>query len=186
MMHGLSDYTLPEAEVGQARLARSLGLPSPSEYRATLETHLSAVQAIYGDVFSQDGEDGGWSLGALCEAQLGDAEAAAGLRELGFSRPAEAHRNLILLAYGHAPRMRGARAHQSFMALAPALMRTLQASSDSDQGLGNLVMELYRNAAPFTLFNQRQFRSQRLKLHLVVKNLFLHTLTHQSLHKGYG
>ena len=152
MMHGLSDYTLPESGEDQAPLARSLGFPSTGDYRATLARHLSAVQAIYRDIFSEDRRGDGRSLSALCEIEVGDPDAEAMLRRLGFARQEEAHRNLILLAYGHVPRIRGMQARRSFMELTPALMQALQASTDPDQALNNLERLISAYGAGEALF----------------------------------
>ena len=152
MMHGLSDYTLPEAEADQVALARSLGM-SLLAYRNAIAGHLTAVQRIYRDVFSEAGDGGeGRSVGALCEIDLGDPEALGVLSDLGFAQPEEAHRNLIFLACGHAPKTQGTRTRQSFMELAPALMQALQRSADPDQGLSNLERLVFAYGAGDTLF----------------------------------
>ncbi len=151
MMHGLSDYTLPGPD-GQATLAHSLGLLSSSTYEQVLEDHLSAVQAIYQDVFSEAKGEDGRSIGALCEMEIGDPEANATLRDLGFDNPEEAHKNLIYLAYGHVPKIRGTLARQSFIELVPALMRSLQASADRDRALSNLDRLVSAYGAGATLF----------------------------------
>ena len=152
MMHGLSDYTLPASEEAQRPLALGLDFPSPGAYRRTIVRHVGAVQTIYRDVFSEESEGEGRSIGALCKMEVGDAEATALLRELGFTRPEEAHRNLIYLAYGHVPRIRETRVRQSFMALTPALMPALQASADADRALSNLERLISAYGAMDTLF----------------------------------
>ena len=151
MMLGLSEYTLPGSET-RAPLARSLGFPTPEAYQQTLEGHLASVQAIYQDIFSAEPREEGRTIGAILEMELGDPEAGATLRELGFDRPEEAHRNLIYLAYGHVPRIRGALARQSFVELAPALMQTLSASADRDRALSNLDRLVSAYGAGATLF----------------------------------
>ncbi len=138
MMHNRSDYALPEGVDEQGILARAMNMGSAEAYRKTLDVHLKAVQEVYAQVFTEARESEGRSIGALVNMEIGDAEASGLLEEIGFDRPGEAHRNLIYLAFGHVPRIRGTRARQSFTELAPALMQTLQESADPDQGLSNL------------------------------------------------
>ena len=153
MMHGRSDYILPDGEAAQGALGRSLGLENAEAYASTLDRHLADVQEIYADIFSEQDEAGAHrSVGALCEIELGDEEATAMLRELGFVRPKEAHRNLIYLAFGHAPRIRGTQARRSFMELAPTLMASLQDTVDPDQALGRLERLVSAYGAGNTLF----------------------------------
>ncbi len=138
MMHNRSDYSLPEGEDEQRILARTMDMGSAEAYGKILDVHLKAVQEVYAQVFTEARESEGRSIGALVNMEIGDAEASGLLKEIGFDRPGEAHRNLIYLAFGHVPRIRGTRARQSFTELAPALMQALQASADPDQGLSNL------------------------------------------------
>jgi len=153
MMHGRSDYILPDNGAAQDALGRSLGLENAEAYVATIELHLSDVQEIYADIFSEQDEAGAQrSVGALCEIELGDEEATAMIRELGFVRPEEAHRNLVYLAFGHAPRIRGTQARRSFMELAPTLMASLQATVDPDRALGHLERLVSAYGAGNTLF----------------------------------
>ena len=153
MMHGRSDYILPDGEAAQDALGRSLGLENAEAYASTLDRHLADVQEIYADIFSEQDEAGAQrSVGALCEIELGDEEATAMLRELGFVRPKEAHRNLVYLAFGHAPRIRGTQARRSFMELAPTLMASLQDTVDPDQALGHLERLVSAYGAGNTLF----------------------------------
>ena len=138
MMHNRSDYSLPEGEDEQRIMARTMHIASAETYRKTLATLLQAVQEVYAQVFTEARESEGRSIGALVNMEIGDAEASGLLKEIGFDRPGEAHRNLIYLAFGHVPRIRGTRARESFTELAPALMQALQKSADPDQGLSNL------------------------------------------------
>ena len=138
MMHNRSDYSLPEGEDEQGVLARAMDVGSAEAYRKILDVHLKAVQEVYAQVFAEARESEGRSIGALVNMEIGDAEASGLLEEIGFDRPGEAHRNLIYLAFGHVPRIRGTRARESFTELAPALMQALQESADPDQGLSNL------------------------------------------------
>lgn len=153
MMHGLSDYTLPEEEPAQVVMARSLGLASADVYRETLDAHLGAVRDTYDEVFSE-GEDPGSvrSVATLCEIELGDPDAIEALREVGFSDPENAHRNLVYLAFGHAPRIRGTQARRSFMELGPALISTLSETVDPDQALGHLERLVSAYGAGNTFF----------------------------------
>ncbi len=153
MMHGRSDYILPDSEPAQDALGRSLGLENAEAYVATLERHLSDVQTIYAEIFSEQDEAGAHrSVGALCEIELGDEEARGMLSELGFARPGEAHRNLVYLAFGHAPRIRGTQARRSFVELAPTLMASLQETVDPDQALSHLERLVSAYGAGNTLF----------------------------------
>ncbi|MDA0745600.1 MAG: hypothetical protein O2954_03720 [bacterium] len=152
MMHGLSDYSLPESGAEQGSLARCMGFDSAAEYVHALERHLETVQTIYREVFSETGDGEGRSVGVVCEMEMGDPEAASLLAELGFAQPEAAHRNLVFLAYDHVPRIRGTRARQSFVDLAPALMQGLQASADSDLALSNLERLISAYGAGDTLF----------------------------------
>ena len=138
MMHNRSDYSLPEGEDEQGVLARTMDMGSAEAYRKMLNVHLKAVQEVYAQVFTEARESEGRSIGALVNMEIGDAEAIGLLEDIGFDRPGEAHRNLVYLAFGHVPRIRGTRARQSFTELAPALMQALQESADPDQGLSNL------------------------------------------------
>ena len=138
MMHNRSDYSLPEGEDEQGVMARTMLMESAEVYRKTLAAHLKAVQEVYAQVFAETRESEGRSIGALVNMEIGDAEAIGLLEEIGFDRPGEAHRNLVYLAFGHVPRIRGTRARESFTELAPALMQALQESADPDQGLSNL------------------------------------------------
>ena len=138
MMHNRSDYSLPEGEDEQGVMARTMHMASAEAYRKTLAAHLKAVQEVYAQVFAETRESEGRSIGALVNMEIGDAEAIGLLEEIGFDRPGEAHRNLVYLAFGHVPRIRGTRARESFTELAPALMQALQESADPDQGLSNL------------------------------------------------
>lgn len=138
MMHNRSDYSLPETEEEQRVMARTMDVASARAYRKTLDDHSKDVQEVYAGVFTEAQESEGRSIGALVNMEVGDAEAIGLLKEIGFDRPTEAHRNLIYLAYGHVPRIMGTQARQSFTELAPALMRALQDSPDPDQGLKNL------------------------------------------------
>ncbi len=138
MMHNRSDYALPKGEDEQRILARTMRMASAGAYRKILDSHLKAVQEMYGQVFAEARESEGRSVGALVNMKIGDGEAIALLKDIGFDRPEEAHRNLIYLAFGHVPRIRGMHARQNFTELAPALMQALQDSPDPDQGLSNL------------------------------------------------
>ena len=138
MMHNRSDYSLPEGEDEQGVLARTMDMGSAEAYRKILNAHLKAVQEVYALVFTEARESEGRSIGALVNMEIGDAEAIGLLEDIGFDRPGEAHRNLVYLAFGHVPRIRGTRARQSFTELAPALMQALQESADPNQGLSNL------------------------------------------------
>lgn len=153
MMHGLSDYTLPETEENQLPMARSMGLDSTESYRNDLEGHLTAVQTIYSEVFSE-GDDPGASrsVASLCEIELGDPEALQILSDIGFTRPGDAHRNLVYLAFGHAPRIRGTQARRSFMELAPALIAALTETVNPDQALSHLERLVSAYGAGNTLF----------------------------------
>ena len=152
MMHNRSDYALPEREEDQRMIARTLGFESIAEYRHILDRHLKAVQAVYANVFGDEQEHEGRSVGVLVHMEPGDPEAVKLLEEIGFDRPEEAHRNLIYMAFGHVPRIRGTHARQSFTGLAPALMRALQDSADPDQGLSNLERVVSAYGAGDTLF----------------------------------
>ncbi len=169
MRSGLSDYTLPETEAAQLIMALSMGLDSVESYRDHLEGHLGAVQAIYNEVFSE-GEDPGASrsIASLCEVELGDPEAHQILSDVGFARPDEAHRNLVYLAFGHAPRIRGTQARRSFMELAPTLISALAKTVNPDQALGHLerLVSAYGAGNTFfqTLNNNPGLRDLILKL----------------------
>lgn len=152
MMHGRSDYVLPEAGHEQRVIARTMAFESEEVFCEELEANQKGVQAIYGDVFSETQDGEGRSVGALVEMAFGDVEAIRLLKEFGFARPEEAHRNLIYMAFGHVPRIRGTRARQSFTQLAPALMHALQKSADPDQGLANLERLISAYGAGDTLF----------------------------------
>lgn len=153
MMHGLSDYTLPETGPARAAMARSMGLSSPEAYEATLQDHLSEVSGIYADVFSGEEEAGASrSIASICEVELGDAEAHQMLADVGFVRPDDAHRNLVYLAFGHAPRIRGTQARRSFVELAPALIGALSETVDPDQALSHLERLVSAYGAGNTLF----------------------------------
>ncbi|MDP6779402.1 MAG: hypothetical protein QGI83_21795, partial [Candidatus Latescibacteria bacterium] len=152
MMHGLSDYTLPESEERQAPLARSLAFDSPDEYGAVLRRHLSAVRMIFQSVFSEERERGSRPVAAICEMEAGDPEAEEMLREWGFEHPAEAHRNLVYLAYGHAPRVQGTRARNSFLELGPELVQAVQGSADPDLALSSFERLISAYGAADTLY----------------------------------
>ena len=152
MMHGLSDYSLPEMEAEQISLARSLGIPDVAAYRSALERHLAAVRRIYTNIFSETREGEGRPIGAICDMPMEDPEAAQLLTEFGFVRPEEAHRNLILLAFGHLPRVQGARARQSFIEQLPVLMHALRDSPDPDLTLSELERVVSTYGASDTLF----------------------------------
>jgi glutamate-ammonia-ligase adenylyltransferase len=153
MMHGLSDYTLPETEETQLPMSRSMGFDSVESYLNALNRHLSDVQAVYAEVFS-DSEDAGASrsLATLCEVDLGDEEAHQLLSDVGFVHPDAAHRNLVYLAFGHAPRIRGTQARRSFMELAPVLIDSLSESVDPDQALSHFDGLVSAYGAGNTLF----------------------------------
>jgi len=152
MMHGRSDYVLPESGWEQQVIARTMGFHSPDAYCVALEKHRKDVQEIYASVFSSEQDGEGRSVGALVEMEQGDPEALELLESFGFVKPEEAHRNLIYMAFGHVPRIRGTRARQSFTQLAPALMQALHESSDPDQGLANLERLISAYGAGDTLF----------------------------------
>jgi glutamate-ammonia-ligase adenylyltransferase len=65
MMHGQSDYILPQSEEDQRSLARSLGFRKASVYRANLSQHLDTVRYVYRGVFSEEETGEGRSL-VLC------------------------------------------------------------------------------------------------------------------------
>jgi glutamate-ammonia-ligase adenylyltransferase len=169
MMHGLSDYSLPDKDETQRPMSRSMGFDSVEAYQGELDRHLSGVQAVYGEVFS-DSEDAGASrsVANLCEIDLGDAEAEQTLADIGFAEPAPAHRNLVYLAFGHAPRIRGTQARRSFMELAPALIDSLIETVDPDQALSHFDRLVSAYGAGNTLFqtlNENPFlRELLLKL----------------------
>lgn len=98
-------------------IARTLDFESAVAYRETLDRHLKAVQAVYANVFDEEQEHEGRSVGVLVHMASGDPEAVKLLAEIGFDRPEEAHRNLIYMAFGHVPRIRGTHARQSFQGL---------------------------------------------------------------------
>jgi glutamate-ammonia-ligase adenylyltransferase len=153
MMHGLSDYALPETEESQLPMARSIGFETAGEYSIQLDEHLADVQAIYNEIFS-GGDDPGSSrsVATICEVELGDPDAQQALSEIGFARPDQAHRNLVYLAFGHAPRIRGTQARRSFMELAPVLIDSLVETADPDQALGNLERLVSAYGAGNTFF----------------------------------
>ena len=175
MMHNRSDYSLPEGEDEQGVLARAMNMGSAEAYHKILDAHLKAVQQVYAQVFTEARESEGRSIGALVNVEIGDAEASGLLKDIGFDRPGEAHRNLIYLAFGHVPRIRGTRARQSFTELAPALMQALQESADPNQGLSNLesLVSAYGAGDMFfrILASNQGFR--KLMLSLCVGSQFL-------------
>ena len=169
MMHGLSDYALPDTEESQLPMARSMGFETAGEYSTQLDGHLADVQAIYNEIFS-GGDDPGSSrsVATICEVELGDQDAQQALSEIGFARPGQAHRDLVYLAFGHAPRIRGTQARRSFMELAPVLIDSLVETPDPDQALGNLerLVSAYGAGNTFfqTLNENPGLRSLLLKL----------------------
>ena len=152
MSHNLSTYDLPDAPEDLLPLARSLGLADAETYLEELEYHLAAVRTIYTSVFTRQGEGDGRSILSLAEVDLNDAGAEKMLENIGFQDPKEAHRNLIYLAFGHVPRMRGTRARQSFSRLAPSLLQSLQQSVDPDTALSNFERILTAYGAGNTFF----------------------------------
>lgn len=149
-----SDYILPEAVEDLRPVAVSLGHADAAALRRELDERLARVRAIYEDLFqtdlnrdTQEGQDergkgsgvgdqwAGPDAAWLCERAPGDAEASATLRSLGFEQPEGVHRNLIFLAYGHFPKLRGARAKQRFLGLAPRLLDAARRRSDPDAAL---------------------------------------------------
>ncbi len=147
MRQNRSDYILPEVVEDLRSVALSLGYSDAAALRRELDGHLTRVRAIYEDVFQtglnrerQDGQDekgrgAGPDVAWLCEREPGDAEASAILRSLGFEQPEGVHRNLIFLAYGHFPRLRGAQAKGRFLDLAPRLLEAARRRSDPDAAL---------------------------------------------------
>jgi len=166
MMKGQSDYILPQLEHEQFPLARCLGFRKTSMYRANLSQHLETVRFVYRSIFPEEETGEGRSLGVLCDLDAGDEEALKFLHGLGFTRTEEAHRNLIFLAYGHVPRIRGTRARESFIELAPSLMIALKDAPDPDQALANLERVIAAYGAGDTVFRM-------LSIHGGAKNLLL-------------
>ncbi len=152
MLHGLSDHNLPESEERLVPLARSLAFDTLGEYDDALGRHLSAVRMIFQSVFSEERDRGSRPVAALCEMDAGDPEAERLLGEWGFVLPEEAHRNLVFLAYGHAPRAQGTRARNSFLELAPELVQAVQGSADPDLALSNFERLISAYGAADTLY----------------------------------
>lgn len=168
MMHNRSDYILPNGEQALRVIARTMGYHAADAYRKDLKKYLMDVQTVYANVFAEVPESEGRSVGALVEMPSGDPEAMRLLAEIGFARPEEAHRNLIYMAFGHVPRIKGTQSRKSFTELAPALMHALQDSADPDQGLGNLERLVSAYGAGDMLFRilttNRGFRDLLLAL----------------------
>lgn len=135
MRQNRSAYVLPEAVEDLRPVALSLGYPDAPALRRELDGHLARVRAIYEDLFLPTAPSPQLDAATLCEREPGDAEASAYLRSLGFEQPEGVHRNLILLAYGHFPRLRGARAKGRFLELAPRLLNAARRRSDPDAAL---------------------------------------------------
>jgi [glutamine synthetase] adenylyltransferase / [glutamine synthetase]-adenylyl-L-tyrosine phosphorylase len=168
MMHNRSDYILPDDDLALRVIARTMGYDEADACRTDLQQHLMGVQTVYANVFSEIPESEGRSVGALVEKPPGESEALRLLSEIGFARPEEAHRNLIYMAFGHVPRIKGTQSRKSFTELAPALMHALQNSADPDQGLGNLERLVSAYGAGDMLFRMlttnRGFRDLLLSL----------------------
>ena len=135
MRQNRTAYVLPEAVEGLRPVALSLGYGDAVAFRRELDGHLARVRAIYEDLFLPTTPSPRLDAATLCEREPGDAEATATLRSLGFDQPEGVHRNLIFLAYGHLPRLRGARAKQRFLDLAPRLLDAARGRSDPDAAL---------------------------------------------------
>jgi len=135
MRQNRTAYVLPEAVEDLRPVALSLGYGDAVAFRRELDGHLARVRAIYEDLFRPTAPTPGLDAATLCEREPGDAEAAATLRSLGFEQPEGVHRNLIFLAYGHFPRLRGARAKGRFLDLAPRLLDAARGRSDPDAAL---------------------------------------------------
>ena len=135
MRQNRSAYIIPEDSGDLRPVAISLGYTDASALRRDLDGHLERVRAIYDDVFRPAESTPDLDPAGLCEREPGDPEASAFLRRLGFDRPEDVHRNLIFLAFGHFPKLRGAKAKQHFLDLAPRLIEEARRRSDPDEAL---------------------------------------------------
>jgi len=135
-------HSLPEDELGQLRLARSMGFADWNGFYTELEQHRQRVQAQFSQVFAApqaEAEDEQRALVALWEERLGEEDAHEILEGIGFKQPAETLERLRQLHNSHACRALGARGRQRMEQLMPLLLEAMGQTDIPDQVLGRLV-----------------------------------------------
>ena len=154
LFHNVDSYELPDDPLRLRALALSLDLKDSHQLDSQLEIHTQNVNAIYNEIFIQDShEDIDIRIQNLLNSQIGDTTALRFLRSLGFGDTRSAHRDLILLAFGHLPKLQDSNAQTSFIQLAPKLLSRLSASPDPVSTLTGLGKIIRAYGAPNTLYH---------------------------------
>ncbi len=135
-------HMLPQREEDLSRLGRAMGLDGGDALLQTLDRQTENVRASYGRLFRGAPEevsaDVPPDVQALFFPELGEAEAAARLKSLGFSDPETAARNLATLREGPPFVRLPARARRYLEKIAPAILARAVRTDGRDMALGHV------------------------------------------------
>jgi [glutamine synthetase] adenylyltransferase / [glutamine synthetase]-adenylyl-L-tyrosine phosphorylase len=136
MSVGRRSFQLPQDDVNRQVLARRLGYEDVESFMAELERVRQAVTDIYDDVLgSPESPD---DVLMLLDLPVGSDRASELLLPYCFRDAQTAHRDLLLLAYGHTEALAPSAPKSATLRLVPRLLEQLGKSSDPDAGLSNL------------------------------------------------
>ena len=176
-------HSLPEDELGQLRLARSMGFEDWDSFYNKLERHRQRVQAQFNQVFAApqtEAEDEQRALITLWQDKLEAEEAHEILEGIGFKQPAESLNRLQQLHSSHACRALGARGGQRMEQLMPLLLEAMGQTDIPDQvleRLAPLIEAIARRTAYIALLVERPLALSQL-VRLSAQSLWIsHQLT---------
>lgn len=135
-------HVLPQREEDFSRLARTMGLSGGEALVAALDGHAESVRASYGRLFRSSAEeppsDVPLDVQALLFPEIGEAEATARLKAMGFAAPEAAARNLSALREGPAFVRLPARARRYLEKISPAILARVIRTHDKDMALAHV------------------------------------------------
>jgi len=180
-------HSLPEDELGQLRLARSMGFEEWDAFYAELGQHRQRVQAQFNQVFAAPQTEAEAEQQLLISLWQGRQEAEDAheiLQGIGFNHPAESLERLYQLRNSHACRALGAKGGQRLEQLMPLLLEAIGQTTEADQVLGRLVPlieAIARRTAYIALLVERPLALSQL-VRLSAQSLWIsHQLTRHPL-----
>lgn len=135
-------HLLPSDDLGQLRLARSMGFDSWAPFAEVLQNHRNKVQEHFDLVFSAPQAEGEESdeLDTLWNDDQIDSETALrALQTAGFKTPDEALQQLLSLHNSHARRRMLPNGRKRFAQLMPLIIKATSTLDNADQTLTRLL-----------------------------------------------